>query len=123
MNMWQNYIMVESLEEAVAALYEWGEEGRIIAGGTDLILEIQREMRPKIKTIIDVTKIPGLEEIYEDEIRCDLYRPAGHTPSRGGFRPDPKESLCSDPGQLGGGIAAAAQPWHSGRQPGDGIPR
>jgi len=67
MNMWQNYIMVESLEEAVAALYEWGEEGRIIAGGTDLILEIQREMRPKIKTIIDVTKIPGLEEIYEDE--------------------------------------------------------
>ena len=66
MKMWQNYIMAGSLEEAVSALAEWGEQGRIIAGGTDLILEIQREMRPEITTIIDVTKIPGLEEIYED---------------------------------------------------------
>ena len=67
MKMWQNYIMAGSLEEAVDALAEWGKEGRIIAGGTDLILEITREMRPGIKTIIDVTKIPNLEEIYEDE--------------------------------------------------------
>lgn len=67
MKMWQNYILAESLEHAVSALAEWGEEGRIIAGGTDLILEIEREARPEIKTIIDITKIPGLEEIWEDE--------------------------------------------------------
>jgi len=65
--MWQNYILAESLEHAVSALAECGEEGRIIAGGTDLILEIERKSRPEIKTIIDVTKIPGLEEIWEDE--------------------------------------------------------
>lgn len=65
--MWQNYIMAESLEQAVSALAEWGEEGRIIAGGTDLILEIERNIRPEIKTIIDITKIPGLEDIWEDE--------------------------------------------------------
>jgi len=67
MKMWQNYILAESIEHAISALAEWGEEGRIIAGGTDLILEIQREVRPEIKTIIDITKIPGLEEIWEDE--------------------------------------------------------
>ncbi len=67
MNMWQNYILAESLEHAVSALAEWGEEGRIIAGGTDLILEIQRNTRPGVKTIIDITKIPGLEDIWEDE--------------------------------------------------------
>ncbi len=65
--MWQKYILAESLDQAVAALAEWGEEGRIIAGGTDLILEIERNARPGIKTIIDITKIPGLEEIREDE--------------------------------------------------------
>lgn len=65
--MWQNYILAESLEQAVSALADLGEEGRIIAGGTDLILEIQRNIRPEIKTIIDITKIPGLEEIWEDE--------------------------------------------------------
>ena len=65
--MWQNYIMAESLEHAVSALAELGAEGRIIAGGTDLILEIERKARPGVKTIIDITKIPGLEEIWEDE--------------------------------------------------------
>ena len=65
--MWQNYIMAESLEHAVSVLAELGAEGRIIAGGTDLILEIERKARPGIKTIIDITKIPGLEEIWEDE--------------------------------------------------------
>jgi carbon-monoxide dehydrogenase medium subunit len=64
--MWQNYIMAESLEEAVAALAEKGENVRIIAGGTDLILEIERGVRPDLQTIIDVTKIPGLDQITED---------------------------------------------------------
>ena len=65
--MWQNYIMAESLDEAVAALSEKGENARIIAGGTDLILEIERGGRPGLKTIIDVSKIPGLDQITEDE--------------------------------------------------------
>lgn len=64
--MWQNYIMAESLDEAVRALAEHGESARIIAGGTDLILEIERGVRPNLKTIIDVSKIPGLDRITED---------------------------------------------------------
>ena len=64
--MWQNYIMAESLDEAVQALSRFGEKARIIAGGTDLILEIERGVRPDLTTIIDITKIPGLDGITED---------------------------------------------------------
>jgi len=64
--MWQNYIMAESLDEAVEALSQSGENARIVAGGTDLILEIERGLRPNLRTIIDITKIPGLDGITED---------------------------------------------------------
>jgi xanthine dehydrogenase iron-sulfur cluster and FAD-binding subunit A len=65
--MWQNYIMAESLEEAVETLSKHNGTARIIAGGTDLILEIERNVRPDVKTIIDISKIPGLDSITEDE--------------------------------------------------------
>lgn len=65
--MWQKYILADSLQHAASALADLGEEGKIIAGGTDLILEIKRNIRPGIKTIIDISKIPGLEEIWEDQ--------------------------------------------------------
>ncbi|MBG0783568.1 MAG: FAD binding domain-containing protein [Anaerolineaceae bacterium] len=64
--MWQNYIMADSLEEAAKILAESNGKARIIAGGTDLILEIERGVRPDLKTIIDISKIPGLDSISED---------------------------------------------------------
>ena len=66
--MWQNYILAESIEQAIESLVEAGESGRIIAGGTDLILELERGVRKGVSTIIDITKIPGLDEIVEDEL-------------------------------------------------------
>jgi xanthine dehydrogenase iron-sulfur cluster and FAD-binding subunit A len=65
--MWKKYILAESIEAAVEALANEGESARIIAGGTDLILEIERGVRQGIHTIIDITKIPGLDEITEDQ--------------------------------------------------------
>lgn len=65
--MWQNYIMAESFEEAVNLLAEAEGKARIIAGGTDLILEIERGVRPELQTIIDISMIPGLDNISEDE--------------------------------------------------------
>ncbi len=65
--MWNNYLLAESLQEAAAALAQAGESARIVAGGTDLILEIKRGVRQGITTLIDITKIPGLDEITEDD--------------------------------------------------------
>lgn len=65
--MWQKYILAESIDEVVQLLSDLGQNARIIAGGTDLILEIERGVRKGIATIIDITRIPGLETIEEDE--------------------------------------------------------
>jgi len=64
--MWKNYILVRSLEEAVEALQDSKGNARVIAGGTDLVLEIERGVRKDVHTLVDITRVPGLDEIIED---------------------------------------------------------
>ena len=65
--MWQNYINATSIEDALNVLSEQGERARIVAGGTDLILELERGVRKEVGTLIDVTRIPDLDQITMDE--------------------------------------------------------
>jgi xanthine dehydrogenase iron-sulfur cluster and FAD-binding subunit A len=65
--MWQDYYSVKSVDEALKILAERGERVRIVAGATDLILEIERGVRTGIQALIDVTRIPGLNQIVMDE--------------------------------------------------------
>ena len=65
--MWHNYINATTIEEALNALAEHGERARIVAGATDLILELERGVRKGIDTLIDVTRIPNLDQISLDE--------------------------------------------------------
>jgi xanthine dehydrogenase iron-sulfur cluster and FAD-binding subunit A len=65
--MWQTYITPHTLDEAMAILAEHQDHGRIVAGATDLILEIERGLRPGISTLIDITRLPGLSEIWIGE--------------------------------------------------------
>jgi xanthine dehydrogenase iron-sulfur cluster and FAD-binding subunit A len=65
--MWKEYISAASIEEVLEVLAEKGENARIVAGATDLILEIERGVRKGIDTLIDVTRIPGLDRIVLDE--------------------------------------------------------
>lgn len=65
--MWREYISANTIEQAIHSLNERTGRARIIAGGTDLILELERKARPEIETLIDVTRIPGLDEITLDE--------------------------------------------------------
>ena len=65
--MWHDYINVTSVEDTLKLLSERRENARIIAGATDLMLEIERGIRVDIDTLIDVTRIPGLEEISLDQ--------------------------------------------------------
>jgi carbon-monoxide dehydrogenase medium subunit len=65
--MWSEYITAGSVEDVIRLLGAKGPKARIIAGATDLILELERGVRTGIETIIDITRIPGLDQITEDE--------------------------------------------------------
>lgn len=62
--MWHDYYSVASLDEALEILAERAERARIVAGATDLILEIERGVRKGIDTLIDITRVPGLDRIW-----------------------------------------------------------
>ena len=65
--MWKSYINTTSIDEVISILAEKKERARVVAGGTDLILEIERGVRKNIETLIDVTRIPNLKQITLDE--------------------------------------------------------
>ncbi|HEX2620114.1 MAG TPA: FAD binding domain-containing protein [Phototrophicaceae bacterium] len=63
--MWEHYFSVISVDETVQLLAEYGERARIIAGGTDILLEMERQQRPGVDVLIDVSRIAGLDTIEQ----------------------------------------------------------
>jgi len=64
--MWHHYYTVATLEEAKQLLAQEREQARIVAGATDLIIEIERGVRKGIEALIDITRVPGLDQITLD---------------------------------------------------------
>jgi CO/xanthine dehydrogenase FAD-binding subunit len=62
----EDYVTASTVEEALATLASLRGQGRIIAGGTDLIIQLQRRER-KFGCLVDVTHVPGLDEITLDD--------------------------------------------------------
>ena len=62
--MWQSYEMPASVEEALEALARFDGRAQIIAGGTDLIIELQ-EGKHTVECLVDITRIPGLDRIEQ----------------------------------------------------------
>lgn len=60
--MWQTYLQPQSLSEALHLLTEHAADARVVAGGTDIIVELSRGIRPT-STLIDVTRISELRGI------------------------------------------------------------
>ena len=61
--MWESYYSVASLDEAVSLLAERPGIRRVVAGGTDLILELQRGLRPDVRELIDISRVPDQDQI------------------------------------------------------------
>ncbi len=64
--MWKNYLNAVTIDEALQVLSSQGSAARIVAGATDLILELERGVRSGIDTLVDITRIPGLSQVYQD---------------------------------------------------------
>jgi carbon-monoxide dehydrogenase medium subunit len=62
------YLEPESIEEALTILSQYQGKSKIIAGGTDLMLQMRNKaIRPEY--VVDITRIPGLDHITFDDQR------------------------------------------------------
>jgi xanthine dehydrogenase iron-sulfur cluster and FAD-binding subunit A len=68
--MWNQHINATSLGKVIDLLDHYQSSARVIAGGTDLILEIERGIRKDIGTLIDISRVTGLNDIRLDEDGC-----------------------------------------------------
>jgi carbon-monoxide dehydrogenase medium subunit len=70
MNLWQNYIRPKNLTEAMDAFATAPRPLLPIAGGTDLLLDLEQGRHTPVQTLIDVTSIAELTrlEIAGDEL-------------------------------------------------------
>ena len=65
--MWNKYRIVATIDQALDILNREKASARIIAGGTDLILELKQGLRKPINTLVDVSRIYGFHDIWQDE--------------------------------------------------------
>ena len=63
--MWQTYLQPTGLAEALSLLRQHGDSARIVAGGTDVLVELSRGQRPT-GTLIDIARLPGLRYVREE---------------------------------------------------------
>lgn len=61
----RTHIFPASIGEATRLLSDHGGRARLIAGGTDLMLETARHAHPDVTTWIDLTRVSGLDEIED----------------------------------------------------------
>jgi xanthine dehydrogenase iron-sulfur cluster and FAD-binding subunit A len=64
--VWQSYLTPSSVDEVLRLLAHHGPDSGIIAGGTDLMVELRRKAA-SIPAMIDVTRIAGLDRIWTDD--------------------------------------------------------
>jgi len=62
----EEYILPHTVEEAIQILVDAQGSARLIAGGSDLLLDIQQGSHPPVHTLVDVT---GIEEMCSLEMR------------------------------------------------------
>jgi xanthine dehydrogenase iron-sulfur cluster and FAD-binding subunit A len=66
-SMWNEYYTPATLDETLRLLAEKRQHARLVAGATDLMLELERGVRKGIETLIDITRLPALDQISLDE--------------------------------------------------------
>jgi CO/xanthine dehydrogenase FAD-binding subunit len=62
-----DYVTCATLEDACAALDRFAGAARVVAGGTDILLELRRPGAAYPRALVDISRIPGLAGIEEGE--------------------------------------------------------
>ena len=66
MAYWQEYVQPKSIDQALQALSEAGGHARLVAGGTDLLLDLQQGRHPPVRRLVDVSSINEMQHIRID---------------------------------------------------------
>ncbi len=79
MALWNQYHLPTTVEEAVSLLARYDGQARVVAGGTDLILELQQGRRSPVDALIDVTRVDEMTRIEEIDGTIYLGAAVTHT--------------------------------------------
>lgn len=60
--MWRDYVIPTTLDQALDVLADRAGAARVVAGGTDLLLEVERGVRQP-EVLVDITRVPGLDQV------------------------------------------------------------
>jgi len=59
----EGYVMPSTLAEALALLASKRGDARVVGGGSDLVIQLQRRERSGTLWLVDITRIPGLDRV------------------------------------------------------------
>jgi CO/xanthine dehydrogenase FAD-binding subunit len=80
MQLWQDYHTPQTVEDASSLLTSYKGNARVIAGGTDLLIDLQfAEHKHAVTALVDVTRIPEMMQIVEQDGRCIVGAAVTHT--------------------------------------------
>jgi carbon-monoxide dehydrogenase medium subunit len=79
MTYWDRYLQPTTVDEALRDLAQAPGESRVIAGGTDLLLDLQQGRQVPVHALVDVTRIPELCVIGEEDGSVFIGAAATHS--------------------------------------------
>jgi len=79
MNLFHNYEKPKTLEEAVKILSEAPEKTAVMAGGTDLLLDIRQGRHPEVDLMVDISEVKEMGTIALEGDCVFLGAAATHT--------------------------------------------
>ena len=68
MSLWKQYHIATTIDDALEALANSPQPACLVAGGTDLLLELQQGHHSPVQTLVDLTRIPELNML---ELRAE----------------------------------------------------
>lgn len=64
--MWKKYHIIETVDELLEKLADQSALTRIIAGGTDLMVEMHNGKWEDLEVMLDISRVSGLDQIWRD---------------------------------------------------------
>lgn len=72
MTIWKEYYRATSISDALQALAAAQGSARVIAGGTDILLDLQQERLAPVDRLVDINSIPELQQIMIQEDALEI---------------------------------------------------